>query len=114
MMANITMSVVSVIAARPFRFQTDKEQSPIGVNWARKVLRDPILLEATVLNASVHLDGLYEQQASPMTLRHRGETIRLVNNMLTTQEQSTCDSVIAAVTLMAWDGVRAGTEALPS
>jgi hypothetical protein len=57
-----------------------------------------------LLNAAVHLDSLYERQASPLTLRHQVNTIRLVNESLISPED-VIDSIIGAVVLMAWTGV---------
>lgn len=100
------VTVVSTMAPRPFRFATIKEQSPIGISWARQILPDQVLLEATMVNAAVHLDNLHRREPSPISLSHRGKTIRLVNEMLNSPETAACDSVIGAVTFMAWSGVR--------
>jgi hypothetical protein len=69
-----------------------------------RTLQDPIMLEATLLNAAVHLDTLYKTESSPLTLGHRGETIKLVNMTLDSPERVS-DSNIGAVALLAWNGV---------
>lgn len=98
--SSIKISVLTVMSPEPFQFKPRKEDSPIGTSWMHQVLQDRILLEATLFNASAHLDGIYKRQASPVTLRHRGEIIRTVNKTLETPEQ-TSDSAIGAIVLIA-------------
>jgi hypothetical protein len=95
--------VVSFFSQRPFPF-TPKKDNQVGSLWIHQVAQDQILLKATLLNAAVHLDSLYERQASPLTLRHQVNTIRLVNESLISPED-VIDSIIGAVVLMAWTGV---------
>ncbi|KAF8846970.1 hypothetical protein BDZ45DRAFT_755417 [Acephala macrosclerotiorum] len=93
----------SIIAARPFRFATNKEQSPIDASWIRQVLQDEVILEDTFFSASVHLGRLHNRETSLTTLLHRGRTIQKINKTLVSRE-GVKDSVIAAVVLMAWSG----------
>jgi len=87
--------------AAAFRFTARKEEGPLGSSWIHRVLQDRLLLEATLLNAAVHLDGLHKRESTPLTLRHRGETIRMINRTLHSSEPAS-DSNIGAVVLLAW------------
>jgi hypothetical protein len=92
------------MSPKPFRFKVKKGESPIGTSWTYEVFRDKLLLEATLFNAAAHLDGLYKRPASTMSLRHRGNTISIVNKMLDSPDKAS-DSIIGAVALMAFSGV---------
>ena len=54
----------------------------MGTSRMYGVFRDRLLLKATLLNAAVHLDNLYQRPASVMTLGYREETISMVNQMV--------------------------------
>ena len=57
-----------------------------------------------MMNAAVHLDSHSRRESTPLTLHHRAETIRLVNESLNSPERVS-DSIIGAVLLLAWTGV---------
>ena len=92
------------MAPKPFRFTIKNEQSPLGASWIQHMFEDEVLLEATLLNAARHLDSLYQRQPDFTTLRHRGETIRMINKSLESSEPPG-DSIIASVAMMAWSEV---------
>ncbi|KUJ13371.1 uncharacterized protein LY89DRAFT_721396 [Mollisia scopiformis] len=89
-----------LLCHRPFRFPP-KTDNRVGALWFHQALEDQLLLEATLHNAAVHLDGLYKRQASTQALRHKANTIRLVNECLKSPD-GVSDSIIGAVVLMAW------------
>lgn len=90
----ILHAVVFIMSPKPFRFATSKEQDPIGTTWARQILSDSILLEATLFGAAVHMDRLHKRDPGLITLRHKGVTMRLVNEMLQSKGLANCDSLI--------------------
>ena len=63
------------------------------------------MMEAALFHSSVHLDGLHDRPWTPVTLHHRGEAIRLVNEFLQSPDRGVSDASIAAVDFIASSGV---------
>jgi hypothetical protein len=64
------------------------------------------MMEAILFHSSVHLDGLHKRPWTPATLNHRGESIRLVNELLQSPDPEISDASIVAVGLLGSSGVR--------
>jgi hypothetical protein len=83
-----------------------KGKNHLSTEWSYHALMDPVVFESTMFHSSVSLDRAHNRPWSASTLYHRGETIRLLNERLSSGEASTDDSTIAAVGLFAASGVR--------
>lgn len=82
-----------------------QDKNPITTEWIHHALIDPALFQSILFHASVHLDHKLNRPWSPTTIYHRGETIRLLNERLITEEAWTDDNMIAAVGLFGNAGV---------
>ena len=70
---------------------------------------DPVVFESALFHSGVYSDRAHNRPWSESTLYHRGETIRLLNERLSSGGASTDESTIAAVGLLAASGVRLDT-----
>jgi hypothetical protein len=82
-----------------------QNKNPITTEWMHHALLDPALFQSILFHASVHLDHRHNRPWSATTIYHRGETIRLLNDRLSSEEAWTDDNMIAAVGLFGYAGV---------
>jgi hypothetical protein len=81
-------------------------QNPLNLYVARNGMMDTTLLSAILFHAGVHLDSIRKQPWSASTIYHLGESIRGLNENLSSSVHSKSDHTIAAVALLAGTGVR--------
>ncbi|KAL2809138.1 hypothetical protein BJX63DRAFT_406690 [Aspergillus granulosus] len=67
-------------------------------SWTQTVLSDPCLFHATLFATSSLMDVMQNKQDNPVTLRHKGETIRLVKKAVTNANTNGLRHEIIAVT----------------
>jgi Fungal specific transcription factor domain len=71
--------------------------NPLGTWWLQAAVQDPVLMHATLYDAGTHLDVLSKRPMTPATLKHKVETIRLVNQRISYSSSGVSPSLIAAV-----------------
>ncbi|KAE9381919.1 hypothetical protein N431DRAFT_425487 [Stipitochalara longipes BDJ] len=78
--------------------------NPVNTQWARHAMSDPALFHGILFHASVHGESYEGKPWSPTTLFHRGETIRLVSERLSSSSSFPSDETLAAVAWVASEG----------
>ncbi|KAG7001454.1 hypothetical protein G7Y79_00031g065690 [Physcia stellaris] len=73
--------------------------NPLRTVWIPFVLSDPVLFQATINFAAVHLDNLYGQPNHVAAVARKGRTMRMVNEQLNT-EATISNSTIGAVGML--------------
>jgi hypothetical protein len=66
--------------------------------WTQTVLSDPCLFNATLYATSSFMDVMQGRQNNPVTLRHKGETIRLIKDAVSKIHTNGLREEIIAVT----------------
>jgi hypothetical protein len=79
--------------------------NPVNTQWASHAMTDPALFHGVLFHASVHVEFFQRKAWSATTLFHRGETIRLVSERLSSSNGPVSDNTIAAVGWVASEGV---------
>ncbi|KIA75663.1 hypothetical protein HK57_00596 [Aspergillus ustus] len=67
-------------------------------SWTQEVLADPCLFHATLFATSSLMDVMQRRQNNPVTLRHKGETIRLIGDAVANADTHGLRHEIIAVT----------------
>ena len=93
--------VTSVMARRYFPSDPGTENNPLLKVWIPHAMADPVLFLATLNVSAIHLDILQGQYSNPITLAHKGETIRLINARLGDPVESLTNETIASVVMLA-------------
>ncbi|KAL3496117.1 hypothetical protein BJX62DRAFT_134749 [Aspergillus germanicus] len=71
--------------------------------WTQMVLSDACLFHATLFATSSLIDFVQQKRNNPVTLRHKGETIRLINNAVAqAATHGLRDEVIAVTTYLVY------------
>ncbi|KAH8807409.1 fungal-specific transcription factor domain-containing protein [Xylogone sp. PMI_703] len=92
----------TVLAPALLPVGTGQTQNPLRIIFVGEAIRNLVLFHATLFLASAHDDFLHGNKNNPVTLLHRGETIRLINASLnSTTVHEVNDATIAAVTCLA-------------
>ncbi|KAL3442976.1 hypothetical protein BJX65DRAFT_285994 [Aspergillus insuetus] len=77
--------------------------------WTQKVLSDACLFHATLFATSSFMDVMQRKQNNPVTLRHKGEMIRLVKKAVSeAPTHGLRDEVIAVTTYLVYFGCLSG------
>ena len=96
------MHLVTLVMARNcMPWDPGNGQNPLTKIWVPYALTDPVLFLATLNFAAVHLDILYGRYSSPITLFHKGETIRQINARLQDPSKALTNTTIGAVAMLA-------------
>ncbi|KAL2824570.1 hypothetical protein BJY01DRAFT_256445, partial [Aspergillus pseudoustus] len=67
-------------------------------SWTQEVLADPCLFHATLFATSSLMDVMQRRQNNPVTLHHKGETIRLIGDAVANADTHGLRHEIIAVT----------------
>lgn len=95
---------MKVLAPMLLPLGNNNERNPVTAEWGYRALTSSILLSATLYHCSVHLDRISRRRWTKITLYHRGEVIRLINERLSSSEPID-ENLIAAVALVGGAGV---------
>ena len=77
------------------------DNNPLRSIWMPRIMEDPLLFQATVSYAAVHLEALQGRRNQSYALEKKTKMIGMINRELRYPEMSTTNSMIGAVTLMA-------------
>lgn len=80
-------------------------QEALRYFWASNLLRDPLLLQAAIAHAAVHLDTVSKGETSVLAATHLTRTMNLINQRLGMENPSIDDELIQAVAMIAANSV---------
>lgn len=91
------------MARKCFPMDRDRgtDENPLRTVWMPLIMTDPVLFRATTSFAAVHLDLLQGRRNQTMTLMKKAETISMINTKLRCPGDSTANSTIGAVAMLA-------------